>query len=77
VNKSAELVRAMVSAAFYLRDETKTARYLSELERLDPQTAHRLIYAMESEAGMEHTRWQTLRYLAAELWYRLTGGGAS
>jgi tetratricopeptide (TPR) repeat protein len=75
LNKSAELARAMASAAFYLKDETKMARYLSELERLDPQTAHRLLYAMESEAGMEHSRWQTLQYLTIELWYRIAGGG--
>ena len=73
-NKSPELARALASAAFYLKDEQKTARYLAELERQDPRTAHRLLYAMETEAGMEHTRWQKLRYLAVELWYRFAEG---
>jgi tetratricopeptide (TPR) repeat protein len=73
-NESAELARALASTAFYLKDEKKTMRYLSELQRQDPRTAHRLLYAMETESGMEHTRWQTLRYLAVELWYRFIAG---
>jgi tetratricopeptide (TPR) repeat protein len=65
----AELLRAMVSAAFYLGNEQKVNEYFAKLQRLDPLLAHQLLYAMESQAGMKHTPKQTLLYLAKELWY--------
>lgn len=69
LNAHDELLRAMVSSAFYLKDQEKMSRYFEQLQRKNPLLANKLIYAIEATAGMEHSSSQTLLYLALNRWY--------
>ena len=40
--------------------------YLSRLGELDPQLSHRVVYALETKSGVEHSVWEKLNYLITD-----------
>ena len=72
---SRELARALTAVSFYLKDKKRLSKYFDAFKRYDAAGARELFYAMETEAGVEHTPWQKLRHLAVRYWYRFIGEG--
>ncbi|MBN2722363.1 MAG: hypothetical protein JXQ77_06040 [Campylobacterales bacterium] len=68
---SDDLLRAMSICAALSGDIQKSAKYMAILEQKNPYMAHQLAYALETKAGIEHTKADKLIYLALEDWYAL------
>jgi tetratricopeptide (TPR) repeat protein len=61
-----ELLRAMAVCAFHGRRFEAMLVAIGRLEQYDPQLAHRVAYAIETEGGVEHGIWEKLSYLITD-----------
>ncbi len=73
LSREPDTLRAMVVCALKLRDGKRAFEYLNQLEEMAPRLAHKLRYALEINAKIKHTPWQTAWYLLVDRLYEIGG----
>lgn len=71
--KKSDFLRLKALMALSIKDDELFNKSVLELENADPLLANKFIYALETEAGMVHTFWHKLRYVALNELYKIRG----